>query len=238
VSTRHTLVEACVATLGDVRAAVAAGADRVELCGPGDGGSTPSLGLLDAVLGEVSIPVHVMIRPHSHSFVISPEWRAIMRRDIALARRSGAHGVVVGPLCADGAIDVPLLAQFAEEAGPMALVFHRAFDRIADQDRALDQLLALGVSTVLTSGGAARASEAADRLRRWQQHVGTAMEILAGGGVRAHTVAPLLQPAGLRALHAAAVEHERFAELVCTVRTMDAATHVSARAAHQAPGPG
>ncbi len=220
---RHTLVEACVASLGDVRAAVAAGADRLELCGPGDGGTTPSLGLLEAVLSDVSTPVHVMIRPHAHSFVIAPEWRAIMRRDITLARRSGARGVVIGPLQTDGTIDMPLLEQFVYEAGDMAVVFHRAFDRLADQDRALDQLRTLGVSTVLTSGGATRAVDAADRLRAWQRHAGAAMEILAGGGVRAHTVAPLLQPSGLRAVHAAAVEHATFAELVRTVRTIDAA---------------
>jgi len=226
VTGRHTLIEACVGSLGDVRAAVTAGADRLELCGPGDGGTTPSLGLLEAVLDDVTVPVHVMIRPHAHSFVIAPEWRAIMRRDIALARRRGARGVVVGPLCADGSVDVPLLEQFVYEAGDMAVVFHRAFDRLADPDRALELLRAAGVSTVLTSGGAARAADAADRLRRWQRHVGTAMEILAGGGVRAHTVTPLLQPIGLRAIHAAAIEHDSFAALVRTVRTMDASMRV------------
>lgn len=220
---RHTVVEACVAGLGDVRAAVAAGADRLELCGPGDGGTTPSLGLLEAVLSEVTTPVHVMIRPHTHGFVITAEWRAIMRREIELARRSGARGVVVGPLLTDGSIDLPLLEQFVHEAGDMAVVFHRAFDRLADPDRALDQLLTLGVATVLTSGGATCAADAADRLRAWQRHAGTAMEILAGGGVRAHTVTPLLQPSGLRAVHAAAIEHDTFAALVRTVRMVDAA---------------
>ncbi len=220
---RHTLVEACVASLGDVRAAVGAGADRLELCGPAEGGTTPSPGLLEAVLGDVTTPVHVMIRPHAHSFVIAPEWRAIMRRDITLARRRGARGVVIGPLLSNGSIDLPLLEQFVYEAGDMAVVFHRAFDRIADQDRALDQLLSAGVSTVLTSGGATCAADAADRLRGWQRHAGDAMEILAGGGVRAHTVAPLLRPIGLRAVHAAAIEHEPFAELVRTVRRLDAA---------------
>lgn len=223
---RHTLIEACVASLGDVRAAVAAGADRLELCGPGDGGTTPSLALLEAVLDDVATPVHVMIRPHAHSFVIAPEWRAIMRRDIALARRSGARGVVIGPLRADGSIDVSLLEQFVYEAGEIAVVFHRAFDRLADQDQALDQLLAAGVSSVLTSGGAVRAADAADRLRGWQQRAGSALEILAGGGVRAHTVMPLLQPDGLRALHAAAIDHDAFADLVRTVRSVDAARHL------------
>ncbi len=224
MTAHHTLVEACVASPGDVRAAVAAGADRLELCGPGDGGTTPSLALLEATLADAPVPVHAMIRPHTHRFVIAPEWRSIMRRDIALARRSGARGVVVGPILPDGTLDVATLEQFVHEAGDMAVVFHRAFDRLHDQDRALDQLLALGVRTVLTSGGAVRAVDAADRLRAWQRHAGDALEILAGGGVRAHTVAPLLQPPGLRAVHAAAVEHDTFAALVPVVRAIDAST--------------
>jgi copper homeostasis protein len=226
MSTRRTIVEACVASPADVRAAIEAGADRLELCGPGDGGTTPSLALLEATLADSPVPVHVMIRPHTHGFVIAPEWRGIMRRDIALARRTGARGVVVGPILPDGTLDVATLEQFVYEAGDTAVVFHRAFDRLHDQDRALDQLLALGVSTVLTSGGAARAVDAADRLRQWQQRAGDALEILAGGGVRAHTVTPLLQPPGLRAVHAAAIEHDTFAALVPIVRAIDAAAPV------------
>ena len=39
------VVEACCDSLHTARTAQAFGAGRVELCGPGDGGTTPSLGI-------------------------------------------------------------------------------------------------------------------------------------------------------------------------------------------------
>jgi copper homeostasis protein len=215
---RHVLIEACVASLAQARAAVAAGADRLELCGPGDGGTTPSAGLLDAALPAVGVPVHVMIRPHSESFVIDPEWRAIMVRDIVRARRAGAQGVVVGPVTAKGTVDEFALQQFVEAASGAAVVIHRAFDTLADPERALDVCCTRGVSAVLTAGGARMAADAAERLAAWQRQVGDTLTILAGGGVRAHTVAPLLAQSSLRAVHAAARDRATFAALVAAVR--------------------
>jgi copper homeostasis protein CutC len=81
--------------------------------------------------------------------------------------------------------------------------------------------VALGVRGVRTSGGAARAAEAAAeaaaRLAAWQRRLGDTLTIIAGGGVRAPTVAPL-RDAGLRALHAAATDPAAFAALAAVVR--------------------
>jgi copper homeostasis protein CutC len=74
------------------------------------------------------------------------------------------------------------------------------------------------VTTVLTSGGRRFAADAAARLAAWQRQVGDALTILVGGGVRAHTVGPLLAQPDLRALHAAARDATAFGALVTTVR--------------------
>jgi copper homeostasis protein len=219
---RH-LVEACVCSPAEARGAVASGADRLELCGPGEGGTTPSAGLMETVIPAAGVPVHVMIRPHSESFVLAPEWRAIMRRDIVRARRAGAQGIVVGPITPAGTLDEVALAEFVYEAGDLAVVVHRAFDALREPARALDRCVTLGVTAVLTSGGASGAAEAADRLAAWQRQVGNALTILAGGGVRAHTVAPLLAQAELRALHASARDTTAFGALVASVRAHEAA---------------
>lgn len=226
----RTLLEACVSSLAESRAAIAAGADRLELCGPGDGGTTPSLALIEACVAMSSVPVHVMIRPHTHDFTVDVDWRAIMRRDLVLARRAGARGVVLGAITRDGALDVETVAQCVHEADGLPVVFHRAFDRLTDPERALDQLVTLGVRGLLTAGGPGPAVQAAARLGAWQRHVGDALTIMAGGGVRAHAFAPLVTDARLRALHAAATDPKPFADLALALRaleaSLDAASHV------------
>lgn len=218
----RTLLEACVSSLAESRAATAAGADRLELCGPGDGGTTPSLALIEACVALSPVPVHVMIRPHTRDFTVDLDWRAIMRRDVVLARRAGARGVVLGAITRDAALDVDTIAQCVHEADGLPIVFHRAFDRLAEPERALDQLVALGVRAVLTAGGSGRAVDAAARLGAWQRQVGDALTIMAGGSVRAQAFAPLVTEARLPALHAAATDAAAFAELALALRALEA----------------
>ena len=75
------------------------GADRIELVSAlSEGGLTPSYGLVHRVIGAVNIPVNVMIRPHSLSFVYSDEDLLCMLEDIKQAKALGANGVVFGML--------------------------------------------------------------------------------------------------------------------------------------------
>src|ERR1700722_12864789 len=74
------LFELCADSLEAARAAQAGGADRMELCEQlSIAGVTPSASLLNAVLAEVSIPVHVLIRPRGGDFVYSSAELAQMR---------------------------------------------------------------------------------------------------------------------------------------------------------------
>ena len=64
------LLEVIATTVADARLAAQAGANRLELVtAMGEGGLTPSLGLIEAVVAAVTIPVNVIVRPHSRSFV-------------------------------------------------------------------------------------------------------------------------------------------------------------------------
>lgn len=56
--------EACVGSYRDALRAAAAGAERIELCDNlTEGGTTPGPGTLRMTLAELSLPVHVIIRP-------------------------------------------------------------------------------------------------------------------------------------------------------------------------------
>lgn len=63
-----TLLEICCGSLGAVKEAVAAGADRVELCsGLAEGGMTPSFGLIREAVAT-GLAVNVLIRPRPGDF--------------------------------------------------------------------------------------------------------------------------------------------------------------------------
>jgi copper homeostasis protein len=124
--------ELCAETLEAAIAAERGGADRLELCTDlRVSGLTPSPRLLAETLQNVTIPVHVLIRPRAGNFVYSDEEFALMARQIDEAKAAGAHGIAVGILLPNGRIDVPRTRQLARRARPMHVTFHRAFDEVA-----------------------------------------------------------------------------------------------------------
>lgn len=211
------LIEACVDSAGSARAAEAAGADRLELCGPGEGGLTPSPALLEQVLRAASVPVHVMIRPREGDFMYSADEFAAMRRHVEVAHEAGAHGVVFGMLRADRTLDSERMAELVTLAR-IPVACHRAFDSTPDADVALDTLIRLGVARVLTSGHARTALEGRETLARHVRRAGDRITILAGGSVRAHNARTIVAATGVRELHARATESAVFAALVQAIR--------------------
>ncbi len=148
------------------------------------------------------VPIHVMIRPHTHSFVYDEDDMAVMLRDIESARATGMDGIVVGPLRADGQIQREQLQALVSAAGSMRVAFHRAFDRTPDATDALATLLEAGVGLVLTAGHAATALAGSDVLRALRALAGDRLVILAGGGVRGDNVRAILANTGVREVHA------------------------------------
>ena len=196
------LVEACCDSVQTARAAQQFGAGRVELCGPGDGGTTPSLGLIARCRDELTIPLHVMIRPHTLSFSYDEDDMDVMCNDIIAAKALGVNGVVFGPLHGDHTIDTRQVAELVALSRPMKVTFHRAFDRTPDALEALEQLLTLDVDYILTSGHSRTALDGASRLQALQAHAGDRLVVLAGGTVRAENVQRLIEQSHVREVHA------------------------------------
>src|SRR5439155_23556535 len=92
-------------------------------------------------------------------FVYSGTDLDTMDREIRFLLTQGAHGVVIGVLTALGEVDIQAtrkLADTALETNPSAqLTFHRAIDLTRDPAAAVEQLMELGFTRVLSSGGAA-----------------------------------------------------------------------------------
>lgn len=199
-------VEAYVETVAEATAAMAAGADRLELCGPGDGGLTPALETLEEVALARRLPVHAMLRPRAGNFVYDAAEFAQMRRDIPRLRKHGARGVVFGVLREDGTLDVTRMRELVQLSEGLRVVCHRAFDLTPDPAATLRELMALGVHEVLTSGHAATALDGVATLRRLHDTAGGRIAILAGGGIRPHNVRELVAQSGVHRVHARATD--------------------------------
>jgi len=199
---RSVLIEACVSSAADATAAIEAGAHRIELCSALEvGGLTPSVGLIERVLAAVSAPVMVMIRPRVGDFTPSDDEFATMLADIAAAKRAGAAGVVFGLLTADGGIDAPRTAGLIAAAEGLQTVFHRAIDFTPDPIAVAATLADLGVTRVLTSGGARTALEGVATIRQMAERTTGRLEILPGGGVRTANLTQILQATGCNQVH-------------------------------------
>ena len=196
-------VEAAVDTFASALAAQHDGVSRIELCGPlHDGGTTPSAGLIARCCEKLLVSVNVLIRPRAGDFVYSDDEIEIMKRDIAVAKALGVDCVAMGALTPDGEVDAARMADLISVATPLRVVFHKAFDKVRDQDEALELLVSLQVNAILTSGGAATAAEGAPKLAQLVERAGDRIRIMAGGKITAGSVVALAQATGVTAVHA------------------------------------
>ena len=129
------MLEICIDSVHSAREAKDGGAERVELCSNlVEGGTTPSAGLIQqvvALLRPHHIPVHVLIRPRGGDFCYTEEELAVIEQDVAFCKQCGVSGVVVGTLTSEGTIDEARMRKIVQLARPMLVVFHRAFDMVA-----------------------------------------------------------------------------------------------------------
>ncbi len=197
------LLEACVETVEAAVAAEAGGAGRVELCARLDaGGTTPDAALVERCVAAVRIPVFAMVRRRVDSFVLDREDVAALARDIATLQAAGADGLVLGALTAARQVDVASMTRLVAAARPLPVTFHKAIDETRRLPDALDALLRLGVDRVLTSGGAPTALAGAGTIAALVGQAGDALVVMAGGGIRAGTVAAVVRATGVREVHA------------------------------------
>ncbi|RUT33306.1 copper homeostasis protein CutC [Paenibacillus zeisoli] len=192
-------------TLADAKIAHAAGADRIEvITAPAEGGLTPSLGLVEEIREHSSIDMRIMVRPHSRHFCYDADDAQTIIRDARLFNRIGIDGLVFGALTHDHKVDEELLLRFIEAAGGLPITFHRAFDEVADQVKALLTLSRIPeVTHILTSGAKPSASQAVDTLHRLRHVAAEAgqIELIAGAGLKVHALAGFVRDTGLSEVH-------------------------------------
>ena len=195
-------LEACVDSTESAVVAAGAGADRVELCANlVEGGTTPSAGSIEAAIADVDADVFVMIRPRGGDFVYTRRELDIMLRDIDLAKRLGAAGVVFGCLTPDGDVDRRCSGQLIAASDPLPVTFHRAFDVAREPYEALECLVDLGATRVLTSGQQPTALEGLALITELVRFAGNRIIVMPGVGIGAANVVRVAQATGASEFH-------------------------------------
>lgn len=198
-------LEICCSNWLSAKAADIAGADRIEICsGIGEGGLTPSLGLIVQCVDKLSLKTHVLIRPRSGDFLYSKEEIEIMKKDVVFCRENGVNGVVFGFLNSDGSIDKGLTKEFVELAHPMKTTFHRGFDMCKNPMQALDDLISIKIDYLLTSGQQSTALQGAKLIKQMADHAKEKLVVMAASGVRTHLLKELIEQSQAEAYHLSA----------------------------------
>jgi len=181
------LLEICVDSLASARAAIAGGADRLELCSALlAGGLTPYEGLLRQIRAESDIPIRCLMRPRPGDFLYTPEERELMRLQILQLKNAGADGFVIGCLTAQGDLDKDAMAPLVEACSGCGITLHRCIDVSREPLETCRQAGAMGIDTVLTSGAAASCTQGQELIARMIAMNGP--EILIGAGVNAQVI--------------------------------------------------
>ncbi|PRD56372.1 copper homeostasis protein CutC [Sphingobacterium gobiense] len=182
------------------------GADRVEFCADMPlGGTTPDFQETEIVRRALHINLHVMIRPRGGNFVYTADEFTQMQEEILLFNTLGVDGFVFGFLDIAGNIDKQQNSVLVELAGGKPCTFHRAFDEVSDSAQALEDIIACGFTTVLTSGCAPNVDLGLEELKRLVQQARGRLGIMPGGGLRSTNIGRIWQETDAAYFHSSAI---------------------------------
>ncbi len=195
-------IEIVVYTIDAAMNAQKGGADRIELCdNPAEGGTTPSMGVVEIVRQAVTMDVFVMIRPRGGDFMYSNYEYYAMKRDIEQCKRASVDGVVLGILNQDGTLDKVRCKKLIEAARPLKVTCHRAFDVTRDPFEALEDCIDVGFDRILTSGRQQSAEQGIPLLKELVKKAGNRISIMAGSGVNEHNALKIAKETGIQEIH-------------------------------------
>lgn len=200
-------LEVIATSLQDIKNINNSEANQVELCTAMEfGGYTPSYQLIAEACQLSLKPVMVMIRNNNNGFNVTDSEFQVFKKDITFIKTTDASGIVCGILTKNNIVDIERMREIIELAKPLRVTFHRAFDEITNKKQALEQLVKLGVSTVLTSGGK---NNIIDNINNFKilKKLNLPITILAGGGVDLDNINLLLKN-GITDIHVGKCVHE------------------------------
>ena len=182
------------------------GADRVELCADMSvGGTTPTIEIIQQAREHLTIDLYVMIRPRGGNFVYSEAELEQMKSEIETIKKVGVNGFVFGVLKDDKTINLEQNKVLVELVKPFSCTFHRAFDEVLNVEKALEDVISCGFSTILTSGTFSNVMEGKEVLKQLVNQANNRIEIMPGGGLRSINISALNEMVDANWYHSSAI---------------------------------
>ena len=205
------IIEICANSYESAKAAQDGGANRIELCtNLSVGGLTPSRELIEKVISELNIPVHVLIRPRGGDFIYSKKEIELMLDDISFCKKAGCTGIVSGALTLDKTIDEKVTRQLIAASEGMEFTFHRAFDAVINPFDSLEKIIQLGVTRLLSSGQQHKAIDGIEMLKQLKSLSEGKLQIMPGSGINSEN-ALVFKEAGFEMINFSATKKEKVA---------------------------
>ena len=182
------------------------GADRVELCADMSvGGTTPTIEIIQQAREHLTIDLCVMIRPRGGNFVYSEAEFEQMKSEIETIKKLDVNGFVFGILKDDNTINIEQNKVLVELVKPFSCTFHRAFDEVLNVEKALEDVISCGFSTILTSGTFSNVMEGKEVLKQLVIQANNRIEIMPGGGLRSINISALNEMVDANWYHSSAI---------------------------------
>jgi len=142
-----------------------------------------------------------MIRPRGGDFNYNNIEIEIMKDDIIKCEELGVYGIAIGILTKDYKINIEVMKQFISLAKNMKITFHMAFDFTINKKEAIDDLIMLGVSRILTRGDKLTAYESKEVIKEYIDYANSRVIILPGGGIVNENMIELAEFLNVKELH-------------------------------------
>lgn len=197
------VIEACVETHEEALRAVSNGADQIELCKDLHcEGLTPTDLSIRKCLNELNIPLKVMLRIRSGSFVYDDDDKALLVTKLKQLKKYPLHTIVFGALTKSTQLDLEFIQQIRDLAFPIGICIHKAIDLCPDILASVDALLGIGgIQEILSSGGSPTAAQGISTLIQMKGICADEITLIGAGTITQNNLAILHKSLGLKAYH-------------------------------------
>lgn len=149
-----TKIEIVAKDLEDIEAINQSRADRIILLDNfEEGGTTPLTELVRIAKLTTDIPIRVMIRHRSDTYVYDDKDMKAIIKSIKEVKALGVEGIAFGSLTDKGDVNIDQLKEVIEAKGDLKLTYNKAFDEIEPSklEKNFDSLAKLDVDVLMTS---------------------------------------------------------------------------------------